>query len=54
MHTVVRITEEEKKRLTEERLQFLEDKLMKIEGILAKLVGGDVEGSRTDPLAKGD
>ena len=34
MHTVVRITEEERKRSTEERLRLLEDKLAKTEETL--------------------
>jgi hypothetical protein len=56
MHTVVRITEEQKKCSTEERLQFLKDKLAKIEEILAKLGGGEIRrdlGAVTRSRAKG-
>jgi len=49
-HIILRIPEKEKTRPTEERLQFLEDKLVKIEEILAKLVEKSTEGPRSDPV----
>lgn len=56
MHTVVRVSEkvEEEVLSTEERLRLVEDKLAKMMQILTKLVDKSTEGSRGEPLTKGD
>ena len=51
IHTVVRITEEERKRSTEERLQLLEDKLTRTEQTLENRLG-KAEETLQNRLAK--
>jgi len=67
-HIILRIPKKEKKRSTEERLQFLEDKsakiedklagiedkLMEIREIFAKFVEKSTEESRSDPVTGGE
>jgi len=58
LHIILRFPEKEKERSTEERLQYLEDKLedqsAKIEEILAKLVEKSAEESRSEPVTGGE
>jgi hypothetical protein len=62
MHTLVRVPEKTEKELSmEERLRLIEDELAKtrqtlteMKQTLGKLVGKSAEGSRSEPLTRGD
>jgi hypothetical protein len=55
MHTVVKVPEKAERELsTEERLRLIEDELAKMRQILGKLVEKSTEGSRSEPLTRGD